>query len=301
LNNQLFTRAVALAALGVALWAALTAGAGHAYAQETPPLLAINYEFQAIKQGQIGLISITGVNLSRGVARTFDREFPCYPSRLGLTCVLAAPIDQPIRAYDLTIDIFAQDGSKTTRGGQVTVAGGGFIAESFTLPGNLNYLLRDDVQANEDDRLTTVYSIITPTRYWDGQFTPPIPSPVVVSLFGTVRTYTNTGTVRRHTGIDFRASVGTPVLAAANGRVALSRPMDIHGNNIVIDHGWGIYSEYAHLSERYVVPGQFVLQGDVIGMSGNTGRSTGPHVHWEIAVGGVWVNPVLFAQIRLPQ
>jgi murein DD-endopeptidase MepM/ murein hydrolase activator NlpD len=77
--------------------------------------------------------------------------------------------------------------------------------------------------------------------------------------------------------------------------------MDIHGNNVIIDHGWGIYSEYAHLSQRYVVPGQFVLQGDVIGLSGNTGRSTGPHIHWEIAVGGTWVSPVEFYKTKLPQ
>lgn len=270
-------------------------------AQATPVPIAINYEFQAIRQGQTGLIGISGDKLSYGVARTMDHEFPCYPTRAGLTCIIAAPIDQPTRAYDLTIDIFTQDGAKTTRGGQVTVMNGGFISESFTLPGNLNYLLRDDVQANEDDRLVTAYSIITPTRYWDGQFTPPVANPTVVSLFGTFRTYLNNGAVRRHTGVDFRANVGTPVLAAANGRVVLSRPMDIHGNNVIIDHGWGVYTEYAHLSERYVVPGQFVLQGDVIGLSGNTGRSTGPHIHWEIAVAGVWVSPTVFIQSRLPQ
>jgi murein DD-endopeptidase MepM/ murein hydrolase activator NlpD len=185
--------------------------------------------------------------------------------------------------------------------GQIKVTVGGFASELFTLPGNLNYLLRDDIQANEDDRLKTAYSILTPKRYWEGQFAPPVPNPVIVSGFGVIRTYTNNGAVRRHTGVDLRAGMKTPVLASASGRVALSQPMDIHGNNIVIDHGWGIYSEYAHLSERYVVAGQYVLQGDILGLSGNTGRSTGPHIHWEIAVGGTWVSPVDFYKTRLPQ
>jgi len=154
------------------------------------------------------------------------------------------------------------------------------------------------VQQSEDRRLLSTYSIVTPVRFWDGAFTMPV-NGALGSPFGSWRLYN--GTVqKRHTGYDLRAAFGTPVLASASGRVVLSRPLDIHGENVVIDHGWGVFSEYAHLSARYVVPGQFVLQGDVIGLSGNTGRSTGPHLHWEIAVNGIWVNPVAFTQLKLP-
>jgi murein DD-endopeptidase MepM/ murein hydrolase activator NlpD len=273
-------------------------GAG-VFAQQQPPI-SVKYEFQRIPQAAAGLISIAGKDLARGTATVFGREYPCWPNSSGLACLIAPPMTQPVKDYPIVISVTKSDGTQIPWNSTLTVALGQFIAEPFTLPGNLNYLLRDDVQANEDDRLITAYSIITPERYWEGAFTPPINSPTV-SPFGSVRTYTNNGAVRRHTGIDFRASVGTPVLASASGRVVLSRPMDIHGNNIVIDHGWGIYTEYAHLSERYVVPGQFVLQGDVIGLSGNTGRSTGPHIHWEVAIAGVWISPLAFAQMKLPQ
>lgn len=290
-----------LRALLLGLMMLLSAGIVRVYAQQ-PGDIALQFEFQAIKQGQIGLLTVTGGDLTRGTARVMDRDYPCYPTRTGLACLIAAAIDQAVTVYPLTLTFIKKDGSTVARaGGQVTVANGGFLTENFTLPGNLNYLLRDDIQANEDDRLRTIYQIMTPSRLWEGQFVAPVPNPSIVSAFGSIRLYTNTNVVRRHTGVDLRASTGTPVLASASGRVALSRPMDIHGNNVVIDHGWGIYSEYAHLSQRYVVPGQYVLQGDVIGLAGNTGRSTGPHVHWEIAVGGVWINPTLFAQVKLPQ
>jgi len=274
---------------------------GKGVAAQSGDSITLNVGFQSLRQGQIGLVTVGGANLAYGIAYAMDREYGCYPVRDGVVCVLAAAIDQPLGDYSVSFKFFKADGSSVVRATQIKVAVGGFASELFTLPGNLNYLLRDDIQFNEDDRLQTIYSILTPTRYWEGQFVPPVPNPAIVSGFGVIRTYTNNGSVRRHTGIDLRAGTGTPVLASASGRVALSRPMDIHGNNVIIDHGWGIYSEYAHLSQRYVVPGQFVLQGDVIGLSGNTGRSTGPHIHWEIAVGGTWVNPIDFYKIRLPQ
>ncbi len=261
--------------------------------------ISVRFDFQFIRQGQVGLLLVSGSDLTGGVANIFDRNYTCYPTSQGAACLIAVPMDKPIKDYPISLTISKKDGSTIPWKSQISVQLGQFLAETFVLPGNLLYLLRDDIQANEDDRLMAAYSIVTPTRYWEGTFTPPV-NPIPVSPYGAVRTY-NGGQVRRHTGQDLRALMGTPVLASASGRVVLSRPMDIHGNNIVIDHGWGIYTEYAHLSERYVVPGQFVLQGDVLGLSGNTGRSTGPHVHWEVAVGGVWVNPLAFAQLKLPQ
>lgn len=258
----------------------------------------VQFAFKAIQQGRAGLITIDGANLATAAANALGRTYPCFPTHTGFGCLIAVPMDQAVKAYPVSLAITAQDGTPITWASTFSVTSGQFLAQTVNLPNSLLYLTHSDVQANEDDRLLTAYSIVTPTRYWEGTFTPPVNS-IPVSPFGAVRNYNNLATLR-HTGQDFRASIGTPVLASASGEVVLSRLMDIHGNNIVIDHGWGIYSEYAHLSERYVVPGQFVIQGQIIGLSGNTGRSTGPHVHWEIAVDDVWVNPLDFAQLQLP-
>ncbi len=266
---------------------------------EQPTVVKLDFDY--IRQGTAGVILLTGPDIAAAVASALDRTYPFFPTSQGFVCLLAVPMEQRIKDYPLQITVTRRNGSTATWEGTLKVASGQFIAEDPTqliMPANKLNLLRDDVQQSEDTRLLNTYSLVTPVRYWEGMFTPPVNGPLS-SPFGSFRTYNGTVT-RRHTGYDFRAPAGTPVLASASGRVVLSRPLDIHGNNVVIDHGWGIYSEYAHLSERYVVPGQFVLQGDVIGLSGNTGRSTGPHVHWEIAVNGVWVNPLTFMQTKLP-
>ncbi len=299
-------RPVAALLLGGCLILLTALGTVRVGAQTATPVPAtsgrasVSYDFKFIRQGQAGIIEIAGADITGALANTVARTYICYPTSTGAACLIAIPMDQAIKDYPITLAVRHKDGASTNWSSTISVATGNFLGETFTLPRNLMYLTNDDVQANEDDRLLNAYSIITQTRYWDGQFTPPVNSGLS-SPFGTVRSYTGSTAVRRHTGQDLRATIGTPVLASANGRVVLARLMDIHGNNVVIDHGWGIYSEYAHMSEMFVVPGQYVLQGDVIGLSGNTGRSTGPHVHWEIAVDDIWVNPLEFAKLKLPQ
>jgi len=260
--------------------------------------ISVRFAFTLIHQGQVGVVLITGTDLTSATATAMGHDYACFPVTQGTACLLAVPMDQPIRDYPLSIVMIPKSGSVITWNSTFTVAAGQFISEIVTLPGNLAYLLRDDVEANENARLASAYSMITPTRYWENKWVLPLVG-APGSPFGTKRLY-NGSIARRHAGQDMHAALGTPVLAAASGRVVLSRQMDIHGNSIVIDHGWGIYSEYAHLSRRYVVPGQWVSQGDVIGLSGSSGRSTGPHIHWEVSVDGIMTDPTAFMQLALP-
>jgi murein DD-endopeptidase MepM/ murein hydrolase activator NlpD len=121
----------------------------------------------------------------------------------------------------------------------------------------------------------------------------------ITSAFGSFRTL-NQYTQTRHTGWDFRAPPGTPVRASADGEVAYAGPLDIRGNYVLLDHGFGVFSGYAHFSEMYVTVGQSVAQGEIIGVSGNTGRSNGPHLHWEISVNGEWIDSLQFTEMWLP-
>jgi len=99
---------------------------------------------------------------------------------------------------------------------------------------------------------------------------------------------------RGHTGVDYMASVGTAVRAAAGGKVVImsSGWSGGYGNQIVIDHGGGRATRYAHLSSFNVSSGEVVSKGQTIAYSGNTGRSTGPHLHFELIIGGRPVNPL---------
>ena len=103
---------------------------------------------------------------------------------------------------------------------------------------------------------------------------------------------------RQHEGIDLSARVGTEVLAIASGRVTHSRIMGGYGRVVEVDHGSGLVSRYAHLSSSDLAPGDVVAAGSSIGRSGQSGRVTGPHLHLEIRLKGVPVDPLLLAGWR---
>ena len=129
--------------------------------------------------------------------------------------------------------------------------------------------------------------------YVGGTFMWPLPAAnnVITCKWG-MRTHPVTKKYKLHTGIDLRASTGTKVYAANSGEVTTSGYSSAWGNYIIINHGGGYTTLYAHLSRRNVSKGKKVKQGDVIGLSGNTGYSTGPHLHFEINQNGTSKNPL---------
>ena len=138
-------------------------------------------------------------------------------------------------------------------------------------------------------------SLLTSTfnldRYFEGSLSLPTAA-IMNEPFGIRRVYNGDPTVRYHNGADFAGAPGTPVMAAAPGRVVLADTLNIRGISVVIDHGWGVYTNYSHMDERRVELGDFVSTGQVIGTVGNTGRATGAHLHWELWLNGVAVDPM---------
>lgn len=131
-----------------------------------------------------------------------------------------------------------------------------------------------------------------PERLWDKAFLAPDPYPdLFTSTFGRLRSYNGSNYTYFHAGLDFVGSPSDPAYAAANGIVVFAGELTVRGNAIVISHGWGVYSGYWHLSEINVAVGDYVEAGRKIGMVGATGRVTGPHLHFEMMVGGVQVDP----------
>lgn len=136
---------------------------------------------------------------------------------------------------------------------------------------------------------------VTPEKMWDGLFASPVPTDFTncwTSLFGNRRSYNGGAYDSFHSGLDFCGRVGTELFAVAPGKVAYTNMLIVRGGVVVIDHGWGVYTAYDHLSEILVKPGEIVQPGQLIGLGGATGRTTGPHLHWEVWVGSVQVNPV---------
>jgi murein DD-endopeptidase MepM/ murein hydrolase activator NlpD len=140
---------------------------------------------------------------------------------------------------------------------------------------------------------------VTPDREWDGSFTDPAEAPIS-DVFGSERIFNNGKTSSPHLGLDFRVPTGTPVAALNSGTVLLARPLFYEGNFVVIDHGQGLLTLYLHLSEFKVKEGDVVKRGQIIGLSGGTGRATGPHLHVAVRWQGTYLDPARLLQLSLP-
>ncbi len=139
---------------------------------------------------------------------------------------------------------------------------------------------------------------VTPDREWSGTFTEPADA-AISDVFGAQRIF-NGKTTSTHWGLDFRVPSGTPVEAMNDGTVLLARPMYFEGNFVVLDHGQGLLTIYMHLSEFKVKEGDPVKRGQVIALSGGTGRATGPHLHVGVRWQGTYLDPAALIRLRLP-
>ena len=161
--------------------------------------------------------------------------------------------------------------------------------------------LVDDTIDEEVAYLTPILDRLTPERHWQGRFQYPVDEPCVNSPFGLRRIYNDGLLFFYHTGMDFAVCAqNLNIYAPAAGEVILAEELVIRGNAVLIDHGWGVISGYWHLSEINVSVGDFVQPGDLIGLIGNTGRSAGPHLHFEMLVSGTPVNPQTWLDQTFP-
>jgi murein DD-endopeptidase MepM/ murein hydrolase activator NlpD len=146
----------------------------------------------------------------------------------------------------------------------------------------------------EDFEWFTIVEPVTTEKMWEGKFAAPVPEvfkDCFPSTFGNRRSYNGSAYNYFHTGLDFCGTRGVEIYAPAPGVVVYTGQLIVRGNSTVIDHGWGVYTAYAHQSEIFVAEGDRVEKGQLIGLIGATGRVTGPHLHFEVIVGGVQVDP----------
>ena len=210
----------------------------------------------------------------------------------GLThwALLGVPLDTEAGYQTLAIDV--DDGEKMV-GFQwpLEIHEGIFGREAIILPQDDLDTLEPEVELVEQELLQHLVSGFRPGRWFDGLMMRPSAGRIV-SRFGTLRSYNRGPYDRLHLGVDYAAPTGTGIRAVADGLVVLAADLNVRGLSILLDHGLGVFTGYWHLSAMDVVTGDFVRAGDSIGKMGNTGRSTGSHLHWQLWVNGVAVNPL---------
>jgi murein DD-endopeptidase MepM/ murein hydrolase activator NlpD len=168
------------------------------------------------------------------------------------------------------------------------------VPEQFVAPSP------EQQQQIEQDKLlkTTAFARGDLLPDWSGNFAMPVEAEASDS-FGTARVF-NGKVASIHRGTDFRVISGTPVRAANDGQVVLASPLFFEGNCIVIDHGEGLKTIYMHLSEIQVMAGERVKKGQVIALSGGTGRATGPHLHLAVRWEGAYLDPTKLLKMQMP-
>jgi murein DD-endopeptidase MepM/ murein hydrolase activator NlpD len=181
-----------------------------------------------------------------------------------------------------------------TRGRYPKLPGKLSVEGKFTEPSPEQQKEIEEGQQVKKDYLNRV----TPEREWSGPFTAPADAEIS-DVFGAERVF-NGKAQSTHYGLDFRVPSGTPVTAMNDGTVLLARPLYFEGNFVVLDHGQGLLTLYLHLSEFKVKEGDQVKHGQVIGLSGGTGRATGPHLHVAVRWQGTYLDPASLMRLRLP-
>lgn len=136
-----------------------------------------------------------------------------------------------------------------------------------------------------------------PSLLFEQDFSMPLQEITITGTFGDQRTYNDTKNARIHRGIDLKAPTGTEVYAINDGKILMARNFTFEGNFVAIDHGGGIISFSMHLSEFKVKEGDLVKQGQIIGLSGSTGNSNSPHLHFSIKVNKETTDPLEFIEI----
>lgn len=205
------------------------------------------------------------------------------------------------RIYPVILTATLPDGASTTALTNVTVVEGPYGTENIQLDASRGELLNDALIEQERQKLADLWSQVTPRPLWAGPFRWPVAGqPQFTSEFGTRRSYNGSPVTSFHGGTDFGGAIGTPIYAAAAGTVVMAESLPLRGNAVLIDHGMGLFSGYWHQTQLVVSEGQPVQAGELLGYLGNTGLVTGPHLHWEMRLQGIAVEPLQWVQQTIP-
>ena len=254
------------------------------------PALTLTTHARAYRQGEAVLVTVTAPDAATDVVvRAFGTAWPTV--RAGTTWSALVGIDLDTRPGSYPVDASATlDGDTASARRTVTVTKTRFRVRRLSVaPAFINPTLGQQAQIDSDAAfMRTVYASRRDDAGWALGFVRPVPQ-VANSAFGS-RSVFNGEARAPHAGTDFLSPAGTPVVAPGSGAVVAARPLFFTGNTVVIDHGSGVFSVLAHLSQIAVSEGDLVAAGDAVGLVGATGRVTGPHLHWAVRIGAARVD-----------
>lgn len=260
-------------------------------ATPTPPPSALDLFPRQVRQGRVLLIRVLAPP-GLSVQGSVDGDFLTFlPYVQGYWAIFGFPPWATEGIHRVRVMTTDAAGGNVHYADTVEVVSVPLPVDEVVLGSEQSTLLAPITVAREQQQISSVTAGVTVARLWQGQFIGPAGG-TVSSFFGARRSYNGGPATGYHEGLDIAGSAGDPVVAANEGVVVLARALTVRGNGILIDHGAGVYSGYYHLAQIKVQEGQPVVKGQLIGEVGATGLATGPHLHWEIIVRGVNVDPM---------
>ena len=251
-----------------------------------------------VRPGGVFLVAIDTTNASAAWLTLDGRPVPLAREGDRFYAILPVPFGQPAGGLIIEVEVAGPAGNLALRQLiELAVLAADFPIEHVQLDPALSRLLDPAVVAEDRALRDAVQRAHSPLRLWDAPFRAPADG-VITSTFGVRRAYNGAPASDYHSGLDFGAPRGTEVVAANAGVVAWTGETERRGRGVIIDHGQGVFSSYWHLASVATTPGSVVTGGAPIGRVGNTGLSTGSHLHWELTVGGVPVDPAPWLRDR---
>ncbi len=258
-----------------------------------PPEIVLSSD--SVYQGGTLLLSLVG-DVTDGKVRLFEREYPLTQGRQSIYAFAGIDTEDGAGEHTVGVEFTLINGTTGTLNEKITILENDWTLDEVTLPGDfLRKLLDPQTTEREVGFLQSIYSQASPQKLWssDSAWLMPV-NGFLTTRFGETRAYNGGPPSGHHLGTDIGIEEGTPIAATQAGRVAMARQLELRGNMVIIDHGGGLFSGYAHMKSFAVGEGQMVAAGETIGEVGSSGLSTGAHLHWEISAGGVWVDALRF-------
>ena len=252
-----------------------------------------------ILQGGLTEIRISGGALAEVEGRV--GQTPVYFQQSGassFTGLIGADIEAKPGLSKLLLLATTRSGTLYERKVPVHVKAKAFRTESFSVPPSFDQVSPETAEeiGREQADFARAFAFSSPERFWEAPFVRPVPQEASASSFG-MRRIINGSPRAPHSGTDLSAPFGTEVVASNYGRIVLIGNYFFAGGSVVLDHGGGLFTMYFHLSEFRVEQGSLVKRGDIIGLSGASGRVTGPHLHWGARLSGARINPLELLKI----
>ncbi len=270
--------------------------------------VAVVVEPPVVAEGHTAVIKVVPPAGATVVSGTLGTQVLAFNCCLSLTQGTTA-VDQPwtvagtepygaVGPLELRVTVQGADGSKQTVARTITVQRYPFDELRSVYHGER---IPPATRTAEHAIINAVFAGRSGPPQWSGLFTLPLHRSIVINApFGQRRAYNDEPPYETHEGVDYDAARGTPAYAPAAGTVVMARPLELRGNTLIIDHGGGVFTLFAHLSAFKVAVGQVVKQGDLVALVGSTGNALGPHLHWEVHVAGPAVEPQEWLDRRFP-